>query len=334
LGRQAAETRNLAPFLLTSSFLQCSCHDSIDSFLNNGRRVALVTGGATGIGRALCEELAARGSFVVVADINLAGAKEVAAALERYNCGAEAVGLDVSRATDVEAVVSDIAARHKQLDFIFNNAAVAAVGELRDGNMEDFRRIVDVNLFGVVHGTLAAYRVMLRQGFGHIVNVSSMTGLMPTPIVSAYSTTKWAIIGFSLGLRAEASELGVKVSVACPGLVQTSISDRNAYWNVNKQDYLKWLPWRNHMLGPAEAARAILRGVERNRDIIVFPFSARVGWRLYRLFPTMFNPLLRRTVRSFRALRLQPRTHPILDNLERASRSRRAAEREKGIESS
>src|SRR3989440_2156475 len=262
----------------------------MDSTLNNPRRVALVTGGATGIGRALCDELATRGVFVVVADINLAGAKEAAAALGQPNGGAEAVALDVAHAADVEAVVSDIAMRHGQLDFIFNNAAVAAVGELRDGNIEDFRRIVDVNLFGAVHGTMAAYRVMLRQGSGHIINVSSVTGLMPGPILSAYSTTKWAIIGFSLGVRAEASELGVNVSVACPGLVQTSISDRSAYWNVNKEDYLKWLPWRNHMLAPAATARAILRGVERNREIIVFPFSARVAWRLYRMCPTIFNP--------------------------------------------
>src|SRR2546430_2686845 len=251
-------------------------HDFIDSTLNNPRRVALVTGGATGIGRALCEELAARGVFVVVTDINVVGAKEVAAALEQQNCRAEALALDVSRAADVDTVVNEVAARHGQLDFIFNNAAVAAVGELRDGNIEDFRRIVDVNLLGVVHGTMGAYRVMLRQGFGHIINVSSVTGLMPTPILSAYSTTKWAIIGFSLGLRAEASELGVNVSVACPGLVQTSISDRSAYWNVNKEDYLKWLPWRNNMLAPAATARAILRGVERDREIIVVPFSARV----------------------------------------------------------
>ena len=244
--------------------------------------------------------------FVVVTDINLVCAKEVAAALEQRNCRAKAVVLDVSRARDVEIVVNDVAVRHKQLDFIFNNAAVAAVGELRDGNIEDFRRVVDVNLFGVVHGTMAAYRVMLRQGFGHIINVSSVTGFMPGPILSAYSTTKWAIIGFSLGLRAEASELGVKVSVACPGLVQTSIPDRSAYWNVNKEDYLNWLPWRNHMLPAAEAARAILRGVERNREIIVFPFSARVAWRLSRLCPSIFNPLFRRTLRSFRALRLKP----------------------------
>ena len=274
--------------------------------MNRRMGVALVTGGATGIGRALCEELAGRGAFVIVADINYSGAQDVAKELTLAGAQAEPVALDVSRAADMERVVNDIAARHGQLDFIFNNAAVAAVGEFRDGNIDDFRRIIDVNLFGVVHGSMAAYRVMLRQGFGHIVNISSVTGLMPTPILSAYSTSKWAIIGFSLALRAEAVEPSVKVSVACPGLVRTSIAERNTYWNVNKDEYLRWLPWKNNMLTPSQAAKAILRGVDRNEDIVVFPFSARVAWWVYRVFPRAVNPLLRHTLRTFRRLRINP----------------------------
>ncbi|MBI4663841.1 MAG: SDR family oxidoreductase [Verrucomicrobia bacterium] len=268
-------------------------------------RVALVTGGASGIGRALCEALAANGILVVVSDINRAGADEVAAAIRERHSRAEAERLDVSSSTEVEKAVGEIASRHGRLDFIFNNAAVAVVGELRDGNVEDFRRVVNVNLFGVVNGSMAAYRVMLRQGFGHIVNVSSVTGLMPTPILAAYSTSKWAIIGFSLALRAEAMDCGVKVSVACPGLVRTDIAERNVYWNVTKEDYLKWLPWKNMMLTPAEAAKAILRGVARNQELIVFPFSARAAWRFYRACPLVFAPLLRRTLKSFRNLRLK-----------------------------
>lgn len=269
-------------------------------------RVAIVTGGASGIGRALCEQLAAASAFVVVADIDDPGAQDVASAIRQHNGRAEAVHLDVSRAADVETVVNDVAAAQQRLDYMFNNAAVAAVGEFRDGNVEDFRRVVDVNLFGVVHGAMAAYRVMLRQGFGHIVNVASVTGLMPAPILTAYGTTKWAIVGFSAALRLEAAGLGVKVSAACPGLVRTSIADRNVYWNVRKDDYLAWLPWQSLMLTPSKAANTILRGVARNQEIIVFPFSARVAWRLYRLCPSMMTPLLRRTLSTFRALRLKP----------------------------
>lgn len=268
-------------------------------------RVALVTGGASGIGRALCEELAAEGIFVVVSDINFAGAQEVADAIRERHVCAEAMPLDVSSASEAEKVVNEIASRHGRLDFMFNNAAVAVVGELRDGNVEDFRRVVEVNLFGVVNGSMAAYRVMLRQGFGHVVNVSSVTGLMPTPILAAYSTSKWAIIGFSLALRAEAVDFGVKVSVACPGLVRTDIAERNIYWNVTKEDYLRWLPWKSMMMTPAQAARSILRGVARNQEMIVFPFSARAAWRMYRACPIIFAPLFRRTLKGFRDLRLK-----------------------------
>ena len=270
------------------------------------QRTAIVTGGAAGIGRALCERLAEAGALVVVVDINGPGAEEVAGLIRQRGARGESVQADVSNVTQVETLVSDIAAKHGRLDFMFNNAAVAAVGELRDGNIEDFRRIVDVNLFGVVHGTMAAYRVMLRQGFGHIVNISSMTGLLPSPILSPYSATKWAIVGFSTAARIEAAGLGVKVSVACPSLVQTDIPERSAYWNVLKEDYLRWLPWKRLMLSPARASDAILCGTARNKPMIVFPFSASLGWRIYRICPSLFDGLFRRTLEGFRALRIKP----------------------------
>src|SRR5262245_11852123 len=236
-------------------------------------RVAIVTGGAAGIGDALCRQLANDGACVVVADIDGRAAERCAESIRQSGGRAEAARIDVSDAKQVDTLVRDTAAKHGRLDFIFNNAGIAAVGELRDGNLEDFRRVVEVNLFGVVHGTMSAYRVMLPQGFGHVVNISSVTGLMPTPLLSAYSTTKCAIVGFSKAVRAEAIAYGVNVSVACPGLVDTQIGERNAYWNVSKADYLAWLPWRRWMISPEQAARAILRGTARNKDIIIFPFS-------------------------------------------------------------
>ena len=268
-------------------------------------RIALVTGGASGIGRALCEKLAADGAVVVVADINATGSEEVAVAIRQRAGRATAVLLDVSRETEFQKVVSDVVAAQGRLDYLFNNAAVAIVGEFRDGNVADFRRVVDVNLLGVVHGTMAAYRVMLRQGFGHIVNISSVTGLMPTPILTAYSTTKWAIVGFSTALRVEASGLGVKVSVACPGLVRTDMGEHNVYWKVRKEDHLAQLPW-SWMIEPGQAAKAILRGVARNQEIIVFPFSARAAWWMYRACPWVFAPLMHRMLQRFRAVRLKP----------------------------
>jgi short-subunit dehydrogenase len=269
------------------------------------RQVALVTGGASGIGRALCEELAARGMIIVVADIDTTGAEAVATAIGQRGCCAQAITLDVSRASEVAQAVNDIAATHRRLDYVFNNAAVAIAGEIRDGNVADFRRLIDVNLFGVIHGTMAAYRIMISQGFGHIVNIGSITGLIPTPFIAAYSASKWAIVGFSQAVRAEARALGVNVTVACPGLVRTGIGERNVYWNVRKTEYLARLPLR-WALEPAQAAAAILRGVARNRRIVVFPLSARVAWWFYRACPFAFSPLLRRIVSRFRGTRIIP----------------------------
>jgi NAD(P)-dependent dehydrogenase (short-subunit alcohol dehydrogenase family) len=268
-------------------------------------RVALVTGGASGIGRALCEELARDGAFAVVTDINHGGAEEVAAAIRQRGGHATALALDVSSEAEVQQVVNHVVASRGRLDFMFNNAAIAIVGEIRDGNVADFRRVVDVNVFGVVHGTMAAYSVMLRQGFGHIVNISSMTGLMPTPIIAAYSTTKWAIVGFSTAVRLEAAGLGVKVSVACPGLVRTNIGESNVYWNVRKEDHLAQLPLR-WAQEPVDVAKGILRGAARNQEIIVFPFSVQLAWWVYRVCPFVFAPLMRRMLARFRTIRIQP----------------------------
>ena len=266
-------------------------------------KVAFVTGGASGIGCALCKELARRGARVVIADIDKKGAHQVAWDLLQPGHPAEAVELDVADAQGVEQALLNAAAKCGRLDYVFNNAAIAAVGEVRDMAPLDWRRLLEVNLLGVIYGSMAAYGIMIRQGFGHIVNVSSMTGLIPSPILAAYSTTKWGVVGFSTALRGEAASLGVKVSVACPGLVRTNIPDRMAYWRVRKEEYLARLPWR-WMMEPSQAANSILRGVASNKAIIICPTHARLLWWCYRCCPALLSPLSRRVVQQFRKLRL------------------------------
>jgi NAD(P)-dependent dehydrogenase (short-subunit alcohol dehydrogenase family) len=266
-------------------------------------KVAVVTGGASGIGQALCEELARRGAAVVVADIASQRAQQVASAIAGQGGRAESAEVDVADAKQMEKLIEQTVSRHQRLDYFFNNAAIGVVGELRDLVPGHWRRLVDVNLLGVVYGTMAAYTVMVRQGSGHIVNVASVTGLMPTPVLTPYSTTKWAVVGFSTSLRVEAASLGVKVGVACPSLVRTNFPDGTAYVNVNKEEYLKRLPWRL-MMEPGDAARAILRGVARNRAIIVCPWHGRLAWWFQRHFPWLLAPLWRMTVREWRTLRV------------------------------
>jgi NAD(P)-dependent dehydrogenase (short-subunit alcohol dehydrogenase family) len=186
-------------------------------------KVAIVTGGGSGIGEAVCWELARRGAHVVVADIDAEAAERVAKLI-----GAEARRVDVSTEADVQGLVVDTVAAHERLDYMFNNAGIGIGGDARDLTSEHWRRVLDVDLNGVLYGTLVAYKVMARQGYGHIVNTASAAGLLPHLLNAPYSTAKHAVVGLSRSLRLEGADLGVKVSVVCPGFVRTNICGRSS----------------------------------------------------------------------------------------------------------
>ena len=260
-------------------------------------KFAFVTGGASGIGRGLCEALAARGAEVTVTDVNFEGAQAVAESILRAGGKARALRLDVA---DGEAVTRALESAGR-LDYVFNNAGFAIVGEVRDPDLASWRRIVEVNLMGVVAGSLAAYKIMVRQGDGHIVNTASLAGLAGMPTGAAYATTKAGVVMFSQMLRAEGVALGVKVSAACPGFIRTPIFDNAQYLRVDKARVLKHIPLPIIELAPAIAG--ILAGVERNDALIVLPFYARLLWRLMRWFPFLAGPLNRKAMADFRRLR-------------------------------
>jgi NAD(P)-dependent dehydrogenase (short-subunit alcohol dehydrogenase family) len=264
-------------------------------------RIALVTGGASGIGRALCLELGRRGAVVVVTDVDEAGARAASAEIAQAGGRAEALRLDVTRAEEVQGAVDGVAARHGRLDLLFNNAGLGLGGEVRDLTLEHWRRIVDVNLWGVIHGVAAAYPVMVRQGGGHIVNVASLAGLVGYPTAAPYATTKMAVVGLSLSLRVEAEALGVRVSAVCPGFVKSAIFDRGTFVGVDSADLVARLPFA--LVESDDAARRILRGVARNQAVIAFPFYARLLWALHRVHPALSSLVGRKIVRDFRAVR-------------------------------
>ena len=260
-------------------------------------KAAFVTGGASGIGRGLCEALAARGADVCVADLDFEGARAVADGILRAGGKARALRLDVA---DGEAVAHALESAG-QLDYVFNNAGFAVIGEVRDSDFASWRRIVDVNLMGVVAGSLAAYKIMVNQGDGHIVNTASLAGLAGMPTGAAYATTKAGVVMFSQMLRAEGAELGVKVSAACPGFIRTPIFDNAQYLRVDKERVLRHIPLPIIELAPA--IEGILAGVERNDALIVLPFYARLLWRLLRWFPFLAGPINRKAMADFRRLR-------------------------------
>jgi NAD(P)-dependent dehydrogenase (short-subunit alcohol dehydrogenase family) len=264
-------------------------------------KIAIVTGGASGMGRALCEELGRRGTVVVVSDLHMEGAKNVSQRITAAGGRARAIHLDVTSEPDVSGLVHTVVSEEGRLDYIFNNAGIAIVGEVRDMNLDHWRRILDINLRGVIYGTAAAYQVMVKQGFGHIVNIASLAGLIPLAGITAYAVTKHAVVGLSTSLRIEAADLGVKVSVVCPGLIKTNIIDSATYLKLDKERLLDLSPRKG--LDVDLAARTILEGVARNRPIIAFPFGARLLWWLYRHFPRVLEPFGRRGMRKLRTAR-------------------------------
>ena len=252
-------------------------------------RTAIVTGGASGIGRALVEGLVARGARVVIADVNEALARETAAALGDGK--AEARCVDVTDADAVRHLVEETARAHGRLDYLFNNAGIAIFGDAGALTLEDWDRTIDVNLRGVVHGIAAAYPLMVRQGRGHIVNTASAAGLLPTPAATAYAATKHAVVGLSVTLRTEGARFGVRVSVICPGFIQTPIiQTAKVHTDLPRDELMRQFPFR--LYEPAYCARKALRGVERNRGIIPVTPEAHVMWRLYRFAPGLVQRLL------------------------------------------
>ena len=251
-------------------------------------RVAIVTGGGSGIGAALVHALAARGAAVVIADIDETAAKGVADQVAAGGGDVGTVVLDVRDSAAVSDLVNNVAAERGALDLIFNNAGIAVGGLVEELTLDHWDRVIDVNVRGVVHGVHAAYPVMLRQGHGHIVNTASLAGLVPGPSLTPYAAAKHAVVGLSLSLRAEGASRGVKVSAVCPGFVDTPLLGR-----VNQD-----LPQTETGANAAALARSlgklyqadrlaqdVLRGVERNKALIVAPRSARVAWRMTRYAP-------------------------------------------------
>jgi NAD(P)-dependent dehydrogenase (short-subunit alcohol dehydrogenase family) len=268
--------------------------------------VAIVTGGGMGLGEALCEELARRGAMVVVADVDGDAARQVAGRLEQSGRPALAVRIDVADEAEVAQLIESTVAEYGRVDYMINNAGIAIGGDSRDLSIQQWRRVLDVDLLGVVNGTVHAYRVMARQGHGHIVNISSLSGLVPQPGNVPYCTSKHGIVGLSLSLRAEGADLGVKVSAACPGDMKTKIYDNMVVVNMPREE-VATLSRRTHYLMPQmsaqAAARAILHGVGRDRPLIVFPFAVQVIWHLYRWFPGLLYRINAHRMRLFRGLR-------------------------------
>ena len=255
-------------------------------FLANG--VAVVTGAGSGIGRALARQLALAGSALALADIDEAGLQQTAASLSERGVQLTTHIVDVSDESAMQAFAQDVAARHGRVTLLVNNAGVALHGRFEEISLDDLRWLMDINFWGVVYGVKYFLPLLKKEPRAHIVNISSVFGIVAPPGQSAYSASKFAVRGFTEALRHELEGTSVFVSCVHPGGIRTPIA-RRARRGANtppiSRDEAVARFDRLTPTMPDAAAATILRGVERREPRILTGRDARQIDVLQRLRP-------------------------------------------------
>ncbi|MFE3513967.1 SDR family oxidoreductase [Streptomyces sp. NPDC059166] len=265
-----------------------------------GGQLVLVTGAASGIGRATAMAFGEAGARVVVVDRDAeALAETVEGVVDAGAAGAWGEVADVSDESAMEKLATRVAAEHGVLDVLVNNAGIGLAGSFLDTTGEDWRRVLDTNLWGVIHGCRFFGRQMADRGEGgHIVNIASAAAYQPSRVLSAYSTSKAAVLMLSECLRAELGDRSIGVSAVCPGFVDTAITGSAHFAGVDAEEEARL---RKRTAGlyarrnyPArKVARAVLEAVVHNRAVVPVTPEARGARLLHRVSPRLLRGVAR-----------------------------------------
>jgi short-subunit dehydrogenase len=259
-------------------------------------RVAAITGAASGIGRATAALLARHGCDVALSDVNEAGLARTAEACRAHGVQVRTARVDVARRQEVHGWADEVARELGAVHLIINNAGVALGATIEDTRYEDFEWLMDINFWGVVHGTKAFLPHLRAAGEGHIVNISSVFGLIGVPTQGAYNAAKFAVKGFTEALRQELEIEGLPIGVTSvhPGGIKTNIA-RNARFTVRKG----WVDEQSNSdfekafsTSPEEAAQDILQAILKNRRRQLIGADAVLIDLVQRALPTLYQSLL------------------------------------------
>lgn len=258
-----------------------------------------ITGGASGLGRALAERYAADGWRVCIADVHDARGAETLEALRNSGADAEFVHCDVTREEDLMAARDFIYARWGGVDVVINNAGVAQAGAIDAVTIDDWKWIIDINLLGVVRGCRVFTPLFKRQGGGHFVNVASMAGFMDVPMMSSYNATKAAVISLSETMQIELAEWKIGVTVVCPSFFKTNLTDSFRSPEPRLRDITQRLLDRP---GPsaADVADDVFRAVRKGGFYVLPHAEGRRALLTKRLLPrALWARMLAKQTRSF-----------------------------------
>jgi short-subunit dehydrogenase len=207
--------------------------------------------------------------------------------------------VDVTDALSVDRLVERAVTLHGRVAYMINTAGIAAGGEFQDVSAATVRRVVEIDLLGAVYGTLAAYKQMVRQRGGHIVNIASMLALFPNPMSAVYVAAKQGLGGLTQSVMAEAAAHGISLTLVCPGYIATNLYKAGTFeGNLRSDNVVERIPFR--LIDVDTAVQCTLRAVLARRAFAVFPFYARVLWWTHRLSPRPIIGLLRLVMRDQR----------------------------------
>jgi len=241
-------------------------------------KVVVITGAGSGIGRALALNLAGRGARLAISDMDTVGLAETARQAEALGAEVKADHLDVTQREAVLAYADDVRAHFGKINQVYNNAGIAYHGEFEKSEFKDIEKIMDVDFWGVVNGTKAFLPHLIASGDGHVVNVSSLFGLLSMPGQSAYNSAKFAVRGFTESLRQEMliAKHPVKVTCVHPGGIKTAIA-RNATAGPGEDldTFAKFFDQKLARTTPEAAAETIVNGVRKGKPRVLIGADAK-----------------------------------------------------------
>lgn len=260
-------------------------------------KVAVVTGAGSGIGAAIARLLARHGARVHCADVD----GEAAAAVAADIGSAAAHTADVTDPSAMAGLARSVYETDGRVDLLFNNAGIGHAALVRDTEPGDWRRVLEVNVMGVVHGLHAFLPRMQEQGgTAHIVNTASAAGLIAPPRMAPYCASKHAVVGLSQSLAAELRGTGIRVTILCPGIINTPIVSRSHMSGdtADRREHAMAY-YQRKGASPDKVARDLLADVRRGRLFCVTPRAeVGIGWLAQRLSPRLAAALIRANVRT------------------------------------